>query len=116
MSDFFSLCFSVLCLGARGIKKSGPIGAGLKYRALLKMATFNIIIVHIPQSQSVFYPHVFCVISVRSGSHESSSVSVKSDQSREEAPNFSEKTPSSAKRYFMDFCFRKYISECLSNS
>ncbi len=73
-----------------------------------------IFIVHIPQSQSVFFPHVFCVI--RSGSDVSSSVSVKSDWSREKAPDFREKTPSSAKRYFMDFCFRKYISECLSCS
>ncbi len=71
---------------------------------------------HIPQSQSVFFPHVFCVISVRSGSDVSSSVSVKSDRSKEYPPEFSEKTPSSAKRYFMDFCFRKYISECLSYS
>ncbi len=74
-----------------------------------------IFIVHIPQSQSVFSNHVFCVISARSGSHVSSSVSVKSDCSREKAPNFREKTPS-AKRYFMDFCFRKYIRECLSYS
>ncbi len=67
---------------------------------------------HIPQS--VFSPHhVFCVISVRSGSDVSSSVSVKSDRSRDHGPYFSEKTPSSAKRYFMDFCFKKYISECL---
>ncbi len=71
---------------------------------------------HIPQSQSVFSLHVFCVISVRSGSDVSSSVSVKSDQSKDEGPGFSEKTPSSAKRYFMDFCFKKYISECLSYS
>ncbi len=75
------------------------------------MAKFRTIIVHIPQSQSVFSPHVFCVISVRSGSDVSSSVSVKSDQSKHEGPYFSEKTPSSAKRYFMDFCFKKYISE-----
>ncbi len=59
------------------------------------------------------FPHVFCVISVRSGSDVSSSVSVKSDQSRDEPLNFREKTPSSAKRYFMDFCFRKYVSECV---
>ncbi len=78
------------------------------------MAKFRIIIVHIPQS--VFSPHVFCVISVRSGSDVFSSVSVKSDRSRGEGPDFREKTPSSAKRYFMDFCFRKYISECLSYS
>ncbi len=56
---------------------------------------------HIPQSQSVFFPHVFCVISVRSGSDVSSSVSVKSDRSKGEGPYFREKTPSSAKRYFM---------------
>ncbi len=73
-----------------------------------------IFIVQIPQS--VFFPHVFCVISVRSGSDVSSSVSVKSDRSRGHGPNFREKTPSSTKRYFMDFCFRKYISECLSYS
>ncbi len=73
------------------------------------MAKFRINIVHIPQSQSVFSPHVFCVISVRSGSHVSSSVSVKSDRSKDAGPGFSEKTPSSAKRYFIDFCFRKYI-------
>ncbi len=78
------------------------------------MAKFRIIIVQ--RSQSVFSPHVFCVISVRSGSDVSSSVSVKSDRSRDDGPDFSEKTPSSAKRYFMDFCFRKYISECLSYS
>ncbi len=78
------------------------------------MAKLRIIIVHIPQS--VFSPRVFCVISVRSGSDVSSSVSVKSDWSKGEPPFFSEKTPSSAKRYFMDFCFRKYISECLSYS
>ncbi len=75
-----------------------------------------IFIVHIPQSQSVFSNHVFCVIRVRSGSDVSGSVSVKSDCSRDNPPNFREKTPSSAKRYFMDFCFRKYISECLSYS
>ncbi len=80
------------------------------------MAKFRIIIVHIPQSQSVISPHVFCVISVRSGSDVSSSVSVKSDRSRDDPPDFREKTPSSAKRYFMDFCLRKYISECLSYS
>ncbi len=80
------------------------------------MAKFRIIIEHIPQSQSVFSPHVFCVISVRSGSDVFSSVSVKSDRSRDEPPEFREKTPSSAKWYFMDFCFRKYISECLSYS
>ncbi len=78
------------------------------------MAKLRIIIVHIPQS--VFSPHVFCVISVRSGSDVFSSVSVKSDWSIDNPPNFREKTPSSAKRYFMDFCFRKYISECLSYS
>ncbi len=61
------------------------------------MATFRIIIVHIPQSQSVFSPRVFCVISVRSGSDVSSSVSVKSDRSKGEPPLFREKTPSSAK-------------------
>ncbi len=75
-----------------------------------------IFIVQIPQSQSVFSNHVFCVISVRSGSHVSSSVSVKSDRSKDNPPNFREKTPSSTKRYFVDFCFRKYISECLSYS
>ncbi len=56
---------------------------------------------HIPQSQSVLSNHVFCVISVRSGSDVSSSVSVKSDWSKDYPPNFREKTPSSAKRYFM---------------
>ncbi len=76
----------------------------------------SIFIVHIPQSQSVFSNHVFCVISVRSGSDVSSSVSVKCDWSKDFPPHFSEKTPSSTKRYFMDFCFRKYISECLSCS
>ncbi len=80
------------------------------------MAKFRIIIVYIPQSQSVFSPHVFCVISVRSGSDVFSSVSVNSDRSIGMPPNFSEKTPSSAKRYFMDLCFRKYSSECLSYS
>ncbi|XDV26435.1 hypothetical protein PO909_030160 [Leuciscus waleckii] len=35
--------------------------------------------------------------SVRSGSHVSSSVSLKSDQSKGHVPNFSEKTPSSNK-------------------
>ncbi|XP_039528748.1 uncharacterized protein LOC120479941 [Pimephales promelas] len=41
---------------------------------------------------------VLCVISVRSGSHVSSSVSLKSDWSKDPPPNFSEKTPSSNKR------------------
>ncbi|KAG1925413.1 NACHT, LRR and PYD domains-containing protein [Pimephales promelas] len=36
--------------------------------------------------------------SVRSGSHVSSSVSLKSDQSKDDVPDFSEKTPSSNKR------------------
>uniref|UniRef100_A0A8C2DUM5 NACHT domain-containing protein n=2 Tax=Cyprinus carpio TaxID=7962 RepID=A0A8C2DUM5_CYPCA len=36
--------------------------------------------------------------SVRSGSHVSSSVSVKSDRSKDEPPNFSEETPSQTKR------------------
>jgi len=45
---------------------------------------------------------VLCVISVRSGSHVSSSVSLKSDWSKEGLPPFfSEKTPSSNKRYFV---------------
>ncbi len=53
----------------------------------------------------IFFLSVLCVISVRSGSRVFSSVSVKSDQSKEgEPPEFSEKTPSSpTKRYFMCF-------------
>ncbi len=47
---------------------------------------------------------VLCVISVRSASHVSSSVAVKSDRSKGEGPNFSEKTPpSSTKRYCVSF-------------
>ncbi len=43
---------------------------------------------------------VLCVISVRSGSHVFSSVSVKSDWSLNKPPEFSEETLSSPKRYF----------------
>ncbi len=45
---------------------------------------------------------VLCVFSVRSDSHVSSSVSVKSDQSKGGVPNFSERTPS-IKRYCIFF-------------
>ncbi len=53
----------------------------------------------------IFSLSVLCVISVRSGSRVFSSVSVKSDRSKEgEPPRFSEETPSSpTKRYFMCF-------------
>ncbi len=54
-----------------------------------------------------------CVISVRSGSHVSSSASVKSDRSKEGVPpDFSEKT-SPSKRYFMCFSFYHCISKFL---
>jgi len=54
-----------------------------------------------------------CVISVRSGSHVSSSVSLKSDQSKDgELPNFSEKTPSSNERYFVILFFLSHV-DCL---
>ncbi|XP_073699584.1 NLR family CARD domain-containing protein 3-like [Garra rufa] len=43
--------------------------------------------------------------SVRSGSHVSSSVSVKSDCSKGNPPGFSEETPSATERYFMCFIF-----------
>jgi len=45
-----------------------------------------------------------CVISVRSGSH----VSMKSDQSKDDPLNFSEKTPPSYKRYFVCLHSRLY--------
>ena len=48
---------------------------------------------------------VLCVISVRSDSHVSSSVSVKSDWSKGKVPNFSEETTSRTKRYLMCFLF-----------
>ena len=48
---------------------------------------------------------VLCVISVRSGSHVSSSVSVKSDRSKDDPLNFSEETASRTKRYLMCFLF-----------
>ncbi len=81
------------------------------------MATFNIISVHIPQSQSVFFPHVFCVISVGSGSDVSSSVSVKSDWSKDYPPTSERKHHHLPKGISWIFHgFRKYISECLSYS
>ncbi len=46
---------------------------------------------------------VLCVISVRSGSRVFSSGSVKSDQSKSQGPDFSEKKTSSTKRYFVSF-------------
>ncbi len=51
---------------------------------------------------------LFCVISVRSGSHVSSSVSVKHNHG--EVLNFRDKSPSSTKRYFVTYIYGVALS------